>query len=78
MASSRDAETCFASPLELGVGLIDITRTGARSRCGLGGAYKRGDAPLRPKIYGHISSRVSGVKVEESLCRNGVRARGRA
>ena len=25
MASSRDAETCFASPLELGVGLIDIT-----------------------------------------------------
>jgi len=26
MASSRDAETCFASPLELGIGLIDITR----------------------------------------------------
>jgi hypothetical protein len=25
MASSRDAETCFASPLELGIGLIDIT-----------------------------------------------------
>ena len=26
MASSRDAESCFASPLELGIGLIDITR----------------------------------------------------
>ena len=26
MASSRDAEGCFASPLELGIGLIDITR----------------------------------------------------
>jgi hypothetical protein len=26
MACSRDAETCFASPLELGIGLIDITR----------------------------------------------------
>ena len=26
MASSRDAETCFASPLELGIGPIDITR----------------------------------------------------
>jgi hypothetical protein len=25
MASSRDAETCFASPLELDIGLIDIT-----------------------------------------------------
>ncbi len=26
MASSRDAESCFASPLEVGIGLIDITR----------------------------------------------------
>ena len=85
MASSRDAESCFASPLELGIGFIDNTRvitsysTGVAVpvRGGAGAAAVRTNAEMGA-VGRRFTDEKSGPKASDSLDPHRMRFRGEA